>query len=93
MSTSAKDAQIHHHVTMAEIQYNDGWKPRCRYCFVPCDPRSREYRALKLCTECYMFEPIIIQPKELIHAIRLNNRTDGRVESGATGDGSGEEGQ
>ena len=66
MSTSAKDAQIHHHVTMAEIQYNDGWKPRCRYCFVPCDPRSREYRALRCCPVCYDFQGLNIQKGHMI---------------------------
>ena len=68
MSTSAKDAQIHHHVTMEEIQYNDGYKPRCRYCFVPCDPRDRDYRGRKLCSFCARedFPGLNIQPKELL---------------------------
>ena len=56
------------HVTMAEIQYNDGYKPRCQYCFIPCDPRSREYRALHVCTYCYADAPLIIERKEFLHA-------------------------
>ena len=66
MSTSAKDAQIHHHVTMAEIQYNDGYRPRCRDCKISCDPRSREYRALRCCPICYDYQGLNIQPKELL---------------------------
>jgi hypothetical protein len=54
--------------TMAEIQYNDGYKPRCQYCFIPCDPRSREYRALHVCTYCYADAPLIIERKEFLHA-------------------------
>lgn len=29
----------------------------CRWCRVPCDWTSREYRAMKLCKPCYMEQP------------------------------------
>lgn len=43
-------------------------KPICRCCFIPVDPRTREYRALRLCTICYATElaPLTTKPKELI---------------------------
>ena len=44
---------------------NDG-KPTCRYCFVTCNPKSREYRALQVCQYCYDDVPLITKPKELL---------------------------
>jgi hypothetical protein len=40
-------------------------KPICYVCYVPCDPRSREYRGAGLCPACYD-APIIAQPKQLL---------------------------
>ncbi len=54
------------HPTLASVNYNDGFKPRCTYCFVPCDPRSRTYRASHLCEFCYDEQPLIIQRKEIL---------------------------
>lgn len=51
--------------TYARVRSRDN-KPICKGCFVPCDPKSREYRALTLCEECYGYEPLIIQKKELL---------------------------
>ena len=55
--------------THAQIQWLDGYKPLCRYCQVPCDRRSREYRGMTLCPQCYADEPLSLttQKKELIH--------------------------
>ena len=64
---NSKDAHIVHHVTMADVQWNDGFKPRCRYCFISCDPRSREYRACQLCSYCYSEQPVLTtQHKEIL---------------------------
>ncbi len=41
-------------------------KPICRGCHVPCDPKSREYRAGQWCPVCYDFQPIILKKKELL---------------------------
>jgi hypothetical protein len=93
MSTPAKDAMIQHHVTMADVQWNDGYKPRCLWCFIPCDPRSREYRATHLCEYCYDEQPPIqTQRKELLHAKRSDQRIDVRPQPRTTGDGTSEEG-
>ncbi len=54
------------HTTLDSVNWNDGYKPRCRHCFVSVDPRSREYRALRICEACYDFEPLIIQKKEIL---------------------------
>ena len=41
-------------------------KPVCRFCFVPCDPRSRAYRALQLCEYDYDdLPPLTTKPKEV----------------------------
>lgn len=40
-------------------------KPICIRCYIPCDPRSREYRALTCCEQCYLYEPLIIHRKGL----------------------------
>ena len=73
MSTPAKDAHIIdavRHVTYEQARTREN-KPICRYCFVPCDPRSREYRACKLCSYCYLEQPApLTQKKELINANR-----------------------
>jgi hypothetical protein len=54
--------------TEAQLHWIDGYKPLCRWCQVPCDPMSREYRAVKLCSFCYAeMPPIQTQHKELIH--------------------------
>lgn len=64
----AKDLTRHHVRTMAQEHWRDGYKPRCRLCFVPCDPRSREYRGTTLCAFCYAEEPPqITMKKELLH--------------------------
>jgi len=53
--------------THAQIQWLDGFKPLCRYCQVPCDRRSREYRGMTLCPYCYAeMPPIHTQHKELL---------------------------
>ncbi len=63
----AKSVTLFQHPTLASVNYNDGYKPRCRHCLISVDPRSREYRALRLCGACYDAEPIIIQRlKELL---------------------------
>ena len=43
-------------------------RPICRYCFISCDPRSREYRGMTLCSACYRDEPLslVTQHKELL---------------------------
>lgn len=64
-----EDAQAitrHFYPTLASEQWRDGTKPRCRWCFVPCDPRSRTYRATHLCEWCYGEQPIILEKKELL---------------------------
>ncbi len=40
-------------------------KPICFFCFVPCDPKSREYRATGLCPACHDATPLIIHRKGL----------------------------
>lgn len=27
--------------------------PACRYCEIPCDPSTREYRGARVCVSCY----------------------------------------
>lgn len=42
-------------------------KPLCRYCQVPCDPFSREWRAQRLCDWCYAHElppPMVIKKEK-----------------------------
>jgi hypothetical protein len=55
------------HITYEQARRRDN-KPVCRYCYGPCDPRSREYRGMTLCPPCYRDEPLTIttQPKELL---------------------------
>lgn len=39
--------------------------PACRHCDIPCDPTTREYRAVKLCSQCYdELGPITVVKKE-----------------------------
>ena len=53
--------------TLAAIQRLDGYKPRCVWCHVPCDRRSREYRAVRLCPYCYDEQPpLTVTRKELL---------------------------
>ena len=53
--------------TLSQVQYADGYKPRCLWCFVPCDHRSREYRGTHLCSFCYGEQPpLTTKPKELL---------------------------
>lgn len=40
-------------VTLQRAQSRDYPKPICRYCYVPCDPSSREYRGMQACVYCY----------------------------------------
>ena len=63
----AKSVVRFQHPTLASVNNADGYKPRCRHCFISVDPRSREYRALQLCSQCYDFEPLIIKQKEILH--------------------------
>ncbi len=60
----AKAVTRFQHPTLASVNNADGYKPRCQYCFVPCHPKSREYRALQLCPWCYDSAPLIITKKE-----------------------------
>ena len=52
--------------TLAQVNWVDGYKPRCQYCFVPCDPRSREYRGNRTCPYCYDWVPLTITKKEMV---------------------------
>ena len=63
---NAKDQMIHQYVTMADVQWQDGYKPRCLDCFVPCDPKSHAYRKSHRCEQCHDTQPIIVQPKEIL---------------------------
>jgi hypothetical protein len=47
-------------ITLARAQSRDWPKPICRYCYVPCDPRSYEFRTLQTCQYCYDDVPLII---------------------------------
>ena len=41
-------------------------KPICQWCYVPVDPRSREYRGAGLCPWCYdELPPLTTKPKEV----------------------------
>jgi hypothetical protein len=66
---NAKDAMINYevrHVTYEQARRREN-KPICRYCFVPCDPRSRAYRACQLCEYCYDEQPpLTTKPKEIL---------------------------
>jgi hypothetical protein len=54
------------HVTYEQACRRDN-KPLCYYCLIPCDPRSREYRALRICSLCYRdLGPMETKPKHLL---------------------------
>lgn len=40
-------------VTLGRAQSRDYPKPICRFCYAPCDPRTREYRGMQACPDCY----------------------------------------
>lgn len=40
-------------ITYERAKNRDYPKPICRYCFVPCDPKSREFRGMQACPYCY----------------------------------------
>lgn len=40
-------------ITYERAKSRDYPKPICRYCYVPCDPGSREYRGMTACPDCY----------------------------------------
>lgn len=40
-------------VTYERAKSRDYPKPICQYCYVPCDPTSREYRGMTACPSCY----------------------------------------
>jgi len=58
---NAKDA----HITYEQARRRDN-KPICQWCYVPCDPTSRTYRATRLCEYCYDDQPIILEHKEIL---------------------------
>lgn len=59
--------RAHVRLTLNQVNWIDGYKPRCLGCHISCDPRSREYRALHACPECYMYAaPLTTQPKSLL---------------------------
>lgn len=58
---NAKDA----HITYEQARRREN-KPICQWCYVPCDPTSRTYRATRLCEFCYDDQIIVTQPKELL---------------------------
>jgi hypothetical protein len=63
----AKDITRFHWPTLAEANWQDGYKPRCRWCFVPCHPRDYGYRSCQLCEYCYDEQPPVqTQPKALL---------------------------
>ena len=57
----AKDA----HITYEQARRRDN-KPICKWCYVPCDPTSRTYRACTLCEYCYDEQPLITVHKEIV---------------------------
>lgn len=53
-------------ITLTQVNWIDGYKPRCLWCSVPCHPRSYEYRKCHLCPWCYDQQPIVLKKKELL---------------------------
>ena len=63
----AKAVTRFQHPTLADVQNNDGYKPRCVDCLGPCHPKSREYRAMGRCPSCYRdLMPLQTVKKELL---------------------------
>lgn len=61
----AKRSLRHHWPTMASVNWNDGYKPRCRFCFISCHPKAYGYRSSGLCECCYNeLPPIQVIKKE-----------------------------
>ena len=59
---NAKDA----HITYQQARWREN-KPICLWCYVPCDPTSRTYRATTLCEFCYDDQPVIVERKDILH--------------------------
>lgn len=50
-------------LTLSQLNWLDGYKPRCVECHISCDPRSREYRGMNLCPICYLDHPLDLHTK------------------------------
>lgn len=58
--------------TYQEARGQEG-KPLCRFCYIPCDWRTREYRALQLCPYCYdELPPVLTLKKEAVCPPKLS---------------------
>jgi hypothetical protein len=55
-------------LTYQQARYREN-KPICTWCYVPCDPGSRTYRATGLCEFCYDDQPIILEHKEILSCL------------------------
>ena len=66
----AKDA----HITYEQARRRDN-KPICQWCYVPCDPTSRTYRATRLCEYCYPSLESITVKGNMIKDKDLKNET------------------
>ena len=62
-------------LTYQQARWREG-KPICRHCFVPVDPRTREYKTLQLCSFCYdSLPPPLTKKKELVCPPHLPSTT------------------